>query len=64
MLEFNPHLRWSTKECINSPYFDGVRIPSLEKKSKRAIILDEESYSLEELKETIKVEALKFKKHD
>jgi serine/threonine protein kinase len=26
MLEFNPHMRWSAKECLKSPYFDDVRV--------------------------------------
>ena len=46
MLEFNPHLRWSAKKCMQSPYFDDVRIPLLEKKSKHSIDLDENDYSL------------------
>ena len=25
MLEFNPHIRWSAKKCLKSPYFDDVR---------------------------------------
>ena len=46
MLEFNPHMRWSAKECLKSRYFDDVRIKQLEKKSKQKVVLDTEDLSL------------------
>lgn len=61
MLEFNPHLRWSAKECLKSHYFDDVRIPQLEKKSKHKITLNLDDLSLEELHEKIHDESNEYK---
>ena len=61
MLEINPHLRWSAKQCIQSPYFNDVRIGLLEKKSKKRISLDLEDLSLQDLIEKIRAESLNFK---
>ena len=47
MLEFNPHFRWSAKECLKSPFFDDVRIIKLEKRSKLKIELDFDDLSLD-----------------
>ena len=30
MLCFNPDMRWSASDCLNSSYFDSVRKPELE----------------------------------
>lgn len=32
MLEFNPYFRYSAEECLNHPYFAGIRDKNLEKK--------------------------------
>ena len=61
MLEFNPHLRWSAKECLKSPYFDDVRVAQLERRSKQKIVLDIEDLSLNALLHNIKAESRKFK---
>ena len=61
MLEFNPHFRWSAKECLKSPYFDEVRIIKLEKRSKFKIELDFDDLSLDQLLQKIKAESIKYK---
>ena len=30
MLQFNPKIRWTAKRCLESPYFDKIRVPALE----------------------------------
>ena len=60
MLEFNPYFRWTAQECIESPYFDDVRTPLPEKKSKGKINLDLEDLSIEELHLMIYTEAQKY----
>jgi hypothetical protein len=61
MLEFNPHLRWSAKECLKSPYFNDVRIAKLERMSKQKIVLDIDDLSLNALLHNIKAESIKLK---
>lgn len=40
LLEFNPAVRWSAKDCLKSPYFDSVRNPLLEQKAEFPISLE------------------------
>ena len=39
MLEFNPYLRATPQECLQSKFFDNIRVPDLEKPAPYKIYL-------------------------
>lgn len=75
LLEFNPFFRTSAKECLKSPIFDEIRVPTLEEDAPFKIFLDidkegafdyesaeQQTLSMETLRKKINKEIHKVKK--
>ena len=59
MLEVNPYFRWSPSECLRSPYFDDIRVLSLEKLSSEKLKLDVDQNGAFDYEDTLRAKLSK-----